>query len=116
MITQNISKDDVEFQRSEIISDLWRDLTDNENNGDYKLEHCRYETYEPKCETYIIVPTIRGRWLMIKIEPLTMRRDCARILDSIRQNYSSIMVSHINKCKSVAKQYFQDINENLDIQ
>lgn len=116
MIAQNISKDDVEFQRSEIISDLWKDLANNENNGDYKLEHCRYETYEPKCETYIIVPTIRGRWLMIKIEPLTMRRDCARILDSIRHNYSRIMLSHINKCKSVAKQYFRDINENPDIQ
>lgn len=113
MITQNISKDDVEFQRSEILSDLWRDLANNEKTGEFIIhDRCVYQVYDPiEGETYMIVPTIRGRWFMIK--PLSMR-DLARTFASIQPKYSGVVIDHIDKCKSVVNQCFRAMNEKQE--
>ena len=61
----------------------------------------------------MIVPTIRGRWFIVK--PLSMR-DLARTFASIQSKpcSESVVIDHINKCKSVVKQCFQAMNEKQE--
>ena len=42
----NIAEDNMEFQRSEIISDLWKDLADNECE-EFKAEEFVIDTTKP---------------------------------------------------------------------
>lgn len=97
MITRNTEIDDAEFQRSEIISDLWKDLADNERSGEFIIhDRCIYEIYDPLTgESYFIVPTVCG---CFNVKPISMRelarayerlqpRPCSKVivLDSLAE-------------------------------
>lgn len=83
--------DNVESQRSEIISDLWKDLADNEKTGEFIIhDRCIYEIYDPLTgESYFIVPTVRG---CFNVKPLSMR-ELARAYERIQPKpYSKTIV------------------------
>lgn len=112
MITRNTEIDDVEYQRSEIISDLWKDLADNEKSGEFIIhDRCIYEIYDPLTgEPYFIVPTVCG---CFNVKPLSMR-ELARAYERIQPKSKTIVLDSLAEAMDAlagVKQCFQAMYE-----